>query len=114
MPIICLYVHHYICINGRNHCSQGFTSLKESNKEGKPCFVKNKYKNNLFTTVEMVIKTPAGLTASDIINKELSMVNNWSQLNPLSLDFKKSTYVIFNTKKKQCSKFKTQNRQCHY
>ena len=52
------------------------------------------------TTIEMVIKNTAHQTASDIINKELSMVNNWLKLNKLSLNIKKSKYMIFHTKKK--------------
>jgi hypothetical protein len=54
----------------------------------------------LSTTIEMVIKNNADLTASDVINKELSMVNNWLKLNKLSLNIKKSKYLIFHKKMK--------------
>ncbi len=54
----------------------------------------------LSTTIEMVMKNNADLIASDIINKELSMVNDWLKLNKLSLNIKKSKYIIFHMKMK--------------
>ncbi len=60
---------------------------------------------NLSTTVEIVINNIAILTASDIISKELSIVNNWLQLNKLSLNIKKSKYIIFHTIKKNVQTF---------
>ncbi len=52
------------------------------------------------TTIEIVLKYTTDLTVSKIINKML-MLNNWLKLNQLSLNIKKSKYMIFHTKKKR-------------
>ncbi len=47
--ILCLYMYHYICINGRNHCNQGFTSLKRQQhliKKARPVLLIIKNKKN--------------------------------------------------------------------
>jgi len=54
----------------------------------------------LSTTIEVVIRNSSDITLSDIINNELSMVITWLKLNKLSLNVKKSKYMIFHTKKK--------------
>ncbi len=55
----------------------------------------------LSTTIEIVIRTTTDLTTSDILNNELSMVNNCLKVNKLSLNIKKSKYMIFHTGKKK-------------
>ncbi len=49
----------------------------------------------LSTIAEMVVRFTTDLTISEIINNELSMVNNWLKVNRLSLNIKKSKYMIF-------------------
>ncbi len=51
--------------------------------------------------IEIVVKTTTNLPISDILNKELSMVNNWLKVNKLSLYIKKNKYMIFHTNKKK-------------
>ncbi len=53
----------------------------------------------LSTTIEIVIRTTMDLTTSDILNNELSMVNNLKKVNKLSLNIKRSIYMICNTEK---------------
>ncbi len=55
----------------------------------------------LSTIIEIVIRSTTNLTISEILNNELSMVNNWLKVNKLSLNIKKSKYMIFQTKKKK-------------
>ncbi len=55
----------------------------------------------LSTIIEIVIISTTDLTISEIFNNELSMVNNWLKVNKLSLNIKKSKYMIFHTKKKK-------------
>ncbi len=38
----------------------------------------------LYTAIEIVIRTTTDLSTSDILNNELSMVNNWLKVNKLS------------------------------
>ncbi len=54
----------------------------------------------LSTAIEIVVKTNTNLPINDILNNELSMVNNWIKVNKLSVNIKKSKYMIFNTNKK--------------
>ncbi len=56
---------------------------------------------NLSTTIEIVVRTTTNVPISDIHNNDLSMVNNWLKVNKLSLNIKKSKYIIFHTKKKK-------------
>ncbi len=53
----------------------------------------------LSTTFEIVVRPSTYLTTSDILNNELSMVNNWLKVNKLSLNIQKIKYMIFHTKK---------------
>ncbi len=53
------------------------------------------------TTIEIVVKTTTNLPISDILNNELSLVNNWLKVNKLSLNITKSKYMIFHTNKKK-------------
>ncbi len=55
----------------------------------------------LSTTIEKVFRTTTNVPISDILNNELSMVNNWLKVNKLSLNIKKNKYIIFHTKKKR-------------
>ncbi len=55
----------------------------------------------LSTTIEIVVRSTTDLTTSEILNNELSMVNNWLNVNKLSLNINKSKYMIFHTKKKK-------------
>ncbi len=57
------------------------------------------------TTIEIVIKHITDLTVSNIINNELLIVNNWLKLNKLSLNIKKSKYMLFHSKKKNVQSF---------
>ncbi len=63
----------------------------------------------LSTTIEIVTRTTTDLTTSDILNNELSMVNNWLKVNELPLNIKKSKYMICQTGKKKGSKFISEN-----
>ncbi len=63
----------------------------------------------LSTTIEIVIRTITDLTISNVLNNELSLVNNWLKVNKLILNIKKSTYMIFHTKKEKGSKFNIKN-----
>ncbi len=54
----------------------------------------------LSTTIEMVFRNTIDQTTSDVLNKELSMINDWLKVNKLSLNVKKSKYMIFHTQKK--------------
>ncbi len=56
-----------------------------------------------------VFRTTTNVSISDILNNELSMVNNWLKVNKLSLNIKKSKYIIFHTKKEKDSKFNSHN-----
>ncbi len=62
----------------------------------------------LSTIIEIVVRCTTDLTISEILNNELSMVNNWLKVNKLSLNIKKSKYMIFQTKK-EISKFNSKN-----
>ncbi len=66
----------------------------------------------LSTTIEIVVRTTTNVPISDILNNELSIVNNWLTVNKLSLNIKKSKYIIFHTKKIKDSKFNSCNCQC--
>ncbi len=55
----------------------------------------------LSTTIEIVVKTTTNLPISDILNNELSLVNNWLKVNKLSLNIRKSKYIIFHTNTKK-------------
>ncbi len=57
--------------------------------------------NSPLLFIEIVVKTTTNLPISDILNSELSMVNNWLKVNKLSLNIKKSKYMIFHTNKKK-------------
>ncbi len=43
----------------------------------------------LSTIIEIVVRSTTDLTISEILNNEFSMVNNWLQVNKLSLNIKK-------------------------
>ncbi len=49
----------------------------------------------LSTIIEIVVRSTTDLTISEILNNELSMVNNWLKVNKLSLNINKSKYMIF-------------------
>ncbi len=49
----------------------------------------------LSTIIEIVVRSTTDLTISEILNNELSMVNNWLKVNKLSLNIKKSKYINF-------------------
>ncbi len=49
-------------------------------------FIINADDTTLSTTTEIVVKTTTTLPISDILNNELSMVNNWLKVNKLSLN----------------------------
>ncbi len=55
----------------------------------------------LSSSIEIVVKTTKNLPISDILNNELSLVNNWLKVNKLSLNIKKSKCMIFHTNKKK-------------
>ncbi len=55
----------------------------------------------LSTTIEIIVRTTTNVPISDILNKELSMVNNWLKVNKLSLNHKESRCIIFHTKRKR-------------
>ncbi len=55
----------------------------------------------LSTIIEIVVRCTTDLTISEILNNELSMVNNWLKVSKLSLNIKKSKYIIFHTNKKR-------------
>ncbi len=55
----------------------------------------------LSTTIEIVVRTTTNVPINDILNNELSMVNNWLKVNKLSLNIKKGKYIIFHTKRKR-------------
>ncbi len=55
----------------------------------------------LSTIIEIVIRSTIDLAISEILNNKLSMVNNWLKVNKLSLNIKKSKYMIFHSKKKK-------------
>ncbi len=57
--------------------------------------------SSLSTTIEIVVRISTNVAISDILNNELSMVNNWLKVNKLSLNIKKSKYIIFHTKKQK-------------
>ncbi len=52
----------------------------------------------LSTIIEIVIRSTTDLTISKVLNNEPSMVNNWLKVNKLSLNIKKSKYMILHTK----------------
>ncbi len=54
----------------------------------------------LSTTIEMVFRNTTAQTTNDVLNKELSIVNDWLNVNKLSFNVKKSKYMIFHTQKK--------------
>ncbi len=51
----------------------------------------------LSTTIEMVFRNTTDQTTNDVLNKELSLVNVRLKVNKLSLNVKKSKYMIFHT-----------------
>ncbi len=53
------------------------------------------------TTIEIVVKTTTNVPIRDILNNELSLVNNWLNVNELSLNIKKSKYMIFTQTRKK-------------
>ncbi len=54
----------------------------------------------LSTTIKIVVRsTTVDLTISNVLNNELSLVNNWLKVNKLTLNIKKSKYMIFHTQK---------------
>ncbi len=59
----------------------------------------------LSTTIEIFVRTTTNVPISDILNNELSIVNNWLKVDKLSLNIKKSKYISFHTKKEKDSKF---------
>ncbi len=50
---------------------------------------------------DTTLSTTTNVPINDILNNELSMVNNWLKVNKLSLNIKKSKYIIFLTNKKK-------------
>ncbi len=50
------------------------------------------------TTIERVVRSTTFLTICKILNNKLSIVNNWLKVSKLSLNIKKSKYMIFHTK----------------
>ncbi len=44
----------------------------------------------LSTIIEIVVRSTTDLTINEILNNELSLVNNWLKVNKLSLNIKKS------------------------
>ncbi len=52
------------------------------------------------STTEMVRRNTTDRTTSDVLNKELSLVNDWLRVNILSSIVKKGIYMIFYTQKK--------------
>ncbi len=56
----------------------------------------------LSTTIEIVVRTTTtNVPINDILNNELSMVNNWLKVIKLSFNIKKSQYIIFIQLKKK-------------
>ncbi len=54
----------------------------------------------LSTTIEMIFRNTTDQTTSDVLNKELSLVNDLQKVNKLYLNVKKSKYMIFHSQKK--------------
>ncbi len=48
----------------------------------------------LSTTIEIVVRTTTDVTISNVLNNELSLVNNWLKVNKLTLNIKKSDKLI--------------------
>ncbi len=63
----------------------------------------------LSTTTETVVRTTTDLTISNVLNNELLLVNNWLKVNKLTINIKKSKYMIFHTEKEKGSKFNIKN-----
>ncbi len=55
----------------------------------------------LSTTLEIVIRNTPNLNADNILNTELTNVNDWLKQNKLSLNLKKCKYMIFHTHRKR-------------
>ncbi len=55
----------------------------------------------LSTTIEIVVRTITIVPIRDVLNNELSMVNNWLKLNELSLNTKKGKYFFSFQKKRK-------------
>ncbi len=55
------------------------------------------------SNIEIVVRTTVTtiVPICDILNNELSMLNNWLTVNKLSLNIRKSKYFIFRTKEKK-------------
>ncbi len=59
---------------------------------------------SLTTTIKLVIRKDCG-TIQECINNELEKINIWLKLNKLSLNIKKTKYMIFHTINKQIPNF---------
>ncbi len=58
------------------------------------------YADDTSLSTTIVFRNTGELSISDTLNNELVLVNNWLKLNKLSLNDKKSNYMIFHTKRK--------------
>ncbi len=63
----------------------------------------------LSTTIEIVVRTTTDLTISNVLNNELSLVNNWLKVNKLTLNIKKKQIYDFSYKNEKGSKFNIKN-----
>ncbi len=54
----------------------------------------------LFTTSEEVFRNTTDQTTCEVLNKELSNINDWLKVNKLSLNLKRIKDMIFHTQKK--------------
>ncbi len=66
----------------------------------------------LSTAIEIVVRSTTDLTISEILNNELSMVNNWLKVNKLSLNINKRKYMILHIKEEKSSNFNSKIWQC--
>ncbi len=55
----------------------------------------------LSTTLDIVFRNTPNLNADNILNTELTNVNDWLKLNKLSLNLQKCKYMIFHTHRKK-------------
>ncbi len=55
----------------------------------------------LTTPFEIIYKNGNKITFQNILNHELTNINDWLKLNKLSLKIKKTKYIIFHTPKKK-------------
>ncbi len=55
---------------------------------------------SLTTTFEIICKKGNKIITQNILNHELTNINDWLKLNKLSLNIKKTKYIIFHTPKK--------------